>query len=81
MSSASRVGELLGSIFTMRLRIVKLPPASVLEGLDLRPFKLKTGETRELPRAIADILTAWGYARAPRVSVRPTKKSRAGRKK
>ena len=70
-----------GLLFTMRLRIVKLPPASVLEGLDLRPFKLKTGETRELPRAIADILTAWGYARPAGALVRPTKKSLAGRKK
>ena len=65
----------------MRVRIVKAPPASVLEGLDLRPLKLKVGETRELPRHITGILVAWGYASLARAPARPTKKLTAGRKK
>ena len=70
----------------MRVRIVKAPPASVLEGLDLRPLKLKVGETRELPRHIAGILVAWGYARLvsaehTRAPARPTKKVQPIRKK
>ena len=47
---------------SMRVRIVKVPPASVLEGLDLRPYKLRAPETRDLIRPIADVLIAWGYA-------------------
>jgi hypothetical protein len=59
----------------------------VLEGLDLRPFKLSVGETRELRSPIADILVAWGYARPARAKpararpARPTKKAPPGRKK
>jgi hypothetical protein len=80
----------------MRVRIIKVPPASVLEGLDLRPLRLKLGETRELKDPIAGILVAWGYARAAgavssrtvasrvkpaRVQARPTKKARPRAKK
>jgi hypothetical protein len=70
----------------MRVRILKAPPASVLEGLDLRPYRLKVGETRELRSPIADILVAWGYARLARAKltrapVRPTKKAQPVRKK
>jgi hypothetical protein len=53
----------------------------MLEGLDLRPYKLRVGETRELPRPIADVLVAWGTASLSRPPARPTKTSRAGRKK
>ena len=80
MSSASHAcGS--GRLFIMRVRVVKAPPARVLEGLDLRPFKLKVGETFELPRALATVLVAWGYARPARASARPTKRPRLGRKK
>jgi len=65
----------------MRVRVIKAPPARVLEGLDLRPFKLKVGETCELPRALATVLVAWGYARPARAPARPTKRPRLGRKK
>ena len=67
----------------MRVRIVRVPPASVLEGLDLRPYGLKPAETRNLRSPVADILVAWGYAeRAPAPnSSRPTKKPRSRRKK
>ncbi len=46
----------------MRVRIVKVPPASILEGLDLRPYQLRAAQTRELARPVADVLVAWGYA-------------------
>ena len=46
----------------MLVCIVKIPPASVLEGFDLRPFRLRRDEIRELPRPVADVLVEWGYA-------------------
>jgi hypothetical protein len=59
----------------MRVRIVKVPPVSVLEGLDLRPYRLKPAETRNLRSPVANILVAWGYAQpvVRRARARPTK--------
>jgi hypothetical protein len=67
----------------MRVRIVKVPPAFVLEGLDLRPYKLRPAETRSLRGPVADILVAWGYAEPvrPPARPRPTKKAKPRRKK
>ena len=67
----------------MRVRIVKVPPAYVLEGLDLRPYRLKPAETRDLRSPVADILVAWGYAQPmPRSALaRPTKKAKPRSKK
>ena len=68
----------------MLVRIVKVPPASMLEGLDLRPLKLRIDETRNLKTPIADVLISWGYAekavRSARTA-RPSKKPRLGRSK
>ncbi len=49
-------------VASMLVRIVKVPPARMLEGLDLRPFRLRRAEIRELPRPVADVLVAWDYA-------------------
>ena len=67
----------------MRVRIVKVPPAYVLEGLDLRPYRLKPAATRNLRSPVADVLIAWGYAEPVlrRVRARPTKKPKSRRKK
>ena len=67
----------------MRVRIVKVPPAYVLEGLDLRPYRLKPAETRNLRSPVADILIAWGYAAPVLRPARPrhTKKAKPRRKK
>jgi hypothetical protein len=64
----------------MRVRIVKIPPVSVLEGLDLRPLKLRAAETRNLGRPVADVLVAWGYAVPALPPTRPTKSARPGKK-
>ena len=69
------------SVFKMNVRIKRVPPASVLEGLDLRPYGLKVGETRDLKDPVAGILVAWGYASPAHAPVRPTKKPRPPRKK
>ena len=67
----------------MRVRILKVPPAFVLEGLDLRPYRLQPAETRNLRSPVADILVAWGYAQpVSRPSrARPTKSPGPRRKK
>jgi hypothetical protein len=46
----------------MLVRIVKVPPARFLEGLDLDPYHLRRFEIRELARPVADVLVAWEYA-------------------
>ena len=46
----------------MLVRIVKVPPARFLEGLDLDPFNLRRSEIRELARPVADVLLDWEYA-------------------
>jgi len=48
----------------------------MLEGLDLRPFKLRPDETRNLRSPVAEILVAWGYAKPVLRAARPTKKPR-----
>jgi len=65
----------------MLVRIVKVPPSSMLEGLDLRPLKLRRGETRNLKTPIADVLISWGYAAKAVRAARPIKKPRLGRSK
>jgi hypothetical protein len=65
----------------MRVRIVKVPPAVRLEGLDLRPFKLRSGEMRNLRSPVADVLVDWGYAEPVPAAARPDKSARESRKK
>ena len=67
----------------MRVRIVKVPPVYVLEGLDLRPYRLKPAVTRNLRSPVADVLIAWGYAEPVprRVRARPNKKPKSRRRK
>ena len=65
----------------MRVRIIKVPPASRLEGLDLRPFKLQRGETRSLKSPVVDVLIDWGYARPITTAARPGRKHARDRKR
>jgi len=65
----------------MRVRIVKVPPASVLEGFDLRPLNLQRDETRNLRGPLAGVLVEWGYARRVLRIARPIKRPRLGRSK
>jgi len=49
-------------VVPMLVCIVKIPPSRMLEGIDLRPYRLRRSEIRELPRPLADVLIEWGYA-------------------
>lgn len=60
--SVALESQLLPHDADMLVRITKVPPAGILEGLDLRPFKLRRSEIRELARPVADVLVAWEYA-------------------
>ena len=65
----------------MRVRILKVPPASKLEGLELSSYDLRPDETRELKTPVAEVLIAWGYACRVINIPRPIKKKRIGRGK
>jgi hypothetical protein len=53
--------------FAMRVRIARVPPTEVLEGIDLRPFQLRKGKVYELERQVGKVLMVWGYAQPERV--------------
>jgi hypothetical protein len=86
MSAAS--GATQSPVVSMLISIVKIPPATMLEGLDLRPYRLRHDEVRELPRPVANVLLAWGYAepcadrrRPGNPRIPPSKKRGAGKNK
>jgi hypothetical protein len=47
----------------MKVRIERVPPTDVLEGIDLRPYQLRKGQVYELERRVGKVLVVWGYAR------------------
>jgi hypothetical protein len=46
----------------VRVRICKVPPTERLEGIDLRRYAFREGETYEVGRRLGELLVAWGYA-------------------
>jgi hypothetical protein len=46
----------------VRVRISRVPPSRVLEGVDLRDYRLQEGREYELDPRVAKILVAWNYA-------------------
>jgi hypothetical protein len=48
--------------FAMRVRIARVPPTQVLEGIDLRPFQFRKGKVYELEPQVGKMLMVWGYA-------------------
>jgi hypothetical protein len=57
----------------MKVRIERVPPTEVLEGIDLRPFQLRKGKVYELERRVGDVLVVWGYAQRERAIVEEKK--------
>jgi hypothetical protein len=49
-------------VFAMKVRIERVPPTDVLEGIDLRPYHLRKGRVYELERRVGKVLVVWGYA-------------------
>ena len=46
----------------MKVRILRTPPARILEGVDLGQHRFQSGGTYEVERHVADVLIVWGYA-------------------
>jgi hypothetical protein len=46
----------------MKVRVLRVPPSLVLEGIDLRPYKLQEGNLYELEPQVAKVLIVWEYA-------------------
>jgi hypothetical protein len=46
----------------MEVRVLRVPPSRVLEGIDLRPYKLQEGNLYELEPQVAKVLIVWEYA-------------------
>jgi hypothetical protein len=46
----------------MKVRILRVPPARILEGVDLGPFQFERGHTYELESDVARVLVVWDYA-------------------
>ena len=52
--------------FAMKVRIERVPPTDVLEGIDVRPNQLRKGQVYELERRVGKVLVVWGYAQRER---------------
>ena len=46
----------------MKIRILRVPPARNLEGVDLGPFQFEKGRAYELDSRVARVLVVWEYA-------------------
>ena len=46
----------------IRIRIRRVPPTEHLEGIDLRHYGFREGQTFEVGRRLSELLIAWGYA-------------------
>ena len=46
----------------MKVRVLRVPPSRALEGIDLRPYKLREGNVYDLEPQVAKVLILWKYA-------------------
>jgi len=46
----------------VKVRILRIPPARTLEGVDLASFHFEQGHTYELDSRVARVLVVWDYA-------------------
>jgi hypothetical protein len=46
----------------MKVRLLRVPPSRALEGIDLRPYKLREGNVYDLEPQVAKVLLVWKYA-------------------
>jgi hypothetical protein len=60
--SGSRPGSLELIESTTRVRIRRVPPTRVLEGVDVSAYGFRAGQVYELDTRVANVLLAWDYA-------------------
>jgi hypothetical protein len=46
----------------VKVRLLRVPPSRALEGIDLRPYKLREGNVYDLEPQVATVLIVWKYA-------------------
>jgi hypothetical protein len=46
----------------MKVRVLRVPPSRILEGIDLRPYNLREGGVYDLESPVANVLIVWKYA-------------------
>ncbi len=60
--SRGRPGSLEPIESTTRVRIRRVPPTRVLEGVDVSAYGFRAGQVYELDTRVANVLLAWDYA-------------------
>jgi len=60
----------------MKVRIRRLPPSAVLEGVDLRPYKFRVGCEYECEPDVANVLILWDCADVAKLPEPPAKRRR-----
>jgi hypothetical protein len=60
----------------MKVRIRRLPPSGVLEGVDLRPYKFRVGCEYECEPDVANVLILWDCADLAKHPETPAKRRR-----
>ena len=56
------LGDISNRHNPVRVRVLKVPPSLALEGIDLRPYKLREGNVYDLEPQVAKVLIVWKYA-------------------
>jgi hypothetical protein len=55
----------------MKVRIRRVPPSHVLEGVDLRPYNFEEGRAYDVDPEVAKVLILWDYAELEHVHAEP----------
>jgi hypothetical protein len=55
----------------MNVRIRRVPPSPMLEGVDLRPYNFEEGHAYDVDPSVAKVLILWDYAELEHVHVEP----------
>jgi len=55
----------------MSVRIRRVPPAGILEGVDLRPYAFEQGHAYDVDPYVARVLVLWDYASLEHIHVNP----------
>ena len=56
------LGDLSNPQSPVKVRVLRVPPSRALEGIDLRPYKLREGNVYDLEPQVAQVLIVWKYA-------------------
>jgi len=63
----------------MKVRIRRMPPSRILEGVDLRPYEFQVGRVYECEPHVANVLILWDCADAAKQPEKSTARRRGHR--